>query len=431
MSVPGIRFCSLHLLAVLFWCTVSCADREHSFSEEDISAAGDLSSAADYIVVTGAQVLLSSHIEELRNKRIGVVANHTARVGEAHLLDLLLDEDLNVTALFAPEHGFRGDVPAGEEIRDGTDLATGLPVHSLYGQTRKPSTEMLQDIDLLLFDMQDVGARFYTYISTLGLVMEAASEAAIPVWVLDRPNPLGGEYVSGWILEEKHRSFVGMYPMPVVHGLTVGEFALMAAGERWLEFDRQPDIRVIQMENWSRGMNWTDTELDWRPPSPNLPHFTNALMYPGTCFFEGSNMSEGRGTSDPFMITGSPTISPDITALSYITGRYPVSLEVISFVPQSIPGVAVNPKHKGVENKGVRISPLTLDPSVLRPLEAGLELFREMLRLDPEAETNRFLYNLAGTRRIDDFLSGDEAAGADWQEEVNAFRELREPYLLY
>ncbi|MCH8556746.1 MAG: DUF1343 domain-containing protein [Balneolia bacterium] len=380
---------------------------------------------------TGAQLLTERYLHELEGRNIGLIANPTARVGNSHLLDLLTENGVRISSLFAPEHGFRGDQPAGEEIRGGVDVETGLTVHSLYGSTRKPTPEMLQDVDLLIFDMQDVGVRFYTYISTLGLVLEAAAEQDVEVWVLDRPNPLGGEYVSGWMMQDEHTSFVGAFPIPVVHGLTMGEIAIMINEEGWTGAEKKAYLRVIEMENWSRSQHWTETGLDWRAPSPNLPHFTNTLVYPGTCFFEGSTMSEGRGTTDPFMLVGSPGQQFTDEQLEIITNRYPVSLQRVEFVPDDIPGMAVNPKHKGETVIGVRVSPLTVDPMRLRPLEMGLELFRLMLHSDPDAETNRFLYNLAGTTQIDHFLEHDNPAAVYWQEELDLFRELRENYLLY
>lgn len=379
----------------------------------------------------GAQILLSHSVDELRGRSIGLLANPASRIGSAHLLDTLLTHEIPVTALFAAEHGFRGDVPAGEEIKDGTDVATGLPVFSLYGQTRRPTPEMLAGIDLIIFDLQDAGVRFYTYISTLGLVLEAAAAHDVEVWVLDRPNPLGGTYVAGWMLKPEFTSFVGAFPIPVVHGMTIGELAQMMVGEGWLDTETEPRLSVIPMEHWSRNQNWIDTGLTWVPPSPNLPHFTNALVYPGTCFFEGSTMSEGRGTRDPFMMVGSPGLEfPEETRLR-LQQRYPVLLEPVAFTPVDIPGMATNPKHRGTEVSGLRLSPLTLQADSLRPLELGLEIFREMLRHAPDARTNRFLYNLAGTRRITDFLQSNAAPETFWQEETEAFLEKRQPYLLY
>jgi uncharacterized protein YbbC (DUF1343 family) len=205
-------------------------------------------------IKVGAKVLIQEHLDELAGQNIGLVMNPTARVDGVHMLDTLMALGLPVKALFAAEHGFRGSQGAGEIIQDGLDEATGLPVFSLYGATKKPSAQMLEEIDVLLFDMQDVGARFYTYNSTMKYVIEAAAEQGIEVWILDRPNPLGGDYVAGWVLEPEYNSFVGTYPIPIAHGLTLGELAQMALGEDWYETDAKVNLRVIPMSGWQREM---------------------------------------------------------------------------------------------------------------------------------------------------------------------------------
>lgn len=430
------------MLSVLFWCTVSCADREHSDFVPVFNSDNDKAGAQHSIetqdlepVITGAARLLQDGqlLSSIENKRVGLLSNPTGRVGNAHLVDTLLARNVNLTALFAPEHGFRGEAGAGEEIRGGIDLESGLPVFSLYGSSRKPTPEMLNEVDVIIFDMQDVGARFYTYISTLGLLLEAVAEypETIEVIVLDRPNPLGGNYVSGWIAEPEHQSFVGAFPIPVVHGMTIGELAGMMLGEGWIPQADNVELRVIEMQHWQREMIWPDTGLPWRAPSPNLPHYSTALIYPGTCFIEGSTLSEGRGTPDPFLQVGGPSLQLNEEAISALESRYAVQLDTLSFTPVSIPGVAAYPKQEGQLVRGVRISPLTLRADELRPLEFGLELFRLMLQNAPDAETNAFLYNLAGTKNIDAFLNSDQHPGRSWQDDVEAFREQRAPYLLY
>lgn len=414
------------ILFVFCLIAAGCSDAQQPENEKP----GDITNE-HRPVVPGAARLIDAHLEELQGRNIGLVANPTARINETHLLDTLITLGVNIKALYAPEHGFRGDLPAGEEVKDGIDTETGLPVYSLYGRTRKPTAEMLSGIDVLLFDMQDVGVRFYTYISTLGYVLEAAAENNMEVWVLDRPNPLGGEYVSGFVLEPEFKSFVGMFPIPVAHGMTIGELARMMTDEGWLDTDKLPELRIIPMKNWDRRSIWPDTGLNWRAPSPNLPHFSNALLYPGTCFIEGTTMSEGRGTTDPFMMVGAPDLNLPNSALEHLMNRYPVLLERIEFTPESIPGVAVNPKHEGVKISGVRITPQILDPESLRPVEFGLELIREMLRWSPDSETNRFLYNLTGTRAVDTFFETSEHPAVYWIEAKEAFREQRAPYLMY
>ncbi len=379
-------------------------------------------------VRTGAEILIENHLDELEGKRVGLVMNPTARIGETHMLDTLMARDVNVQALYAPEHGFRGEAGAGEIIEDGIDQETGLPVYSLYGSTRKPTADMLETVDLLLFDMQDVGARFYTYIATLGLVMEAASESEIPVWVLDRPNPLGGDYVSGWMLEEEFKSFVGPYPIPVAHGLTMGEMAQMIAGEEWMEFANPPDLRVIEMDGWTRDMKWPDTGLNWVAPSPNLATFEQAFLYPGTVFFEGTSMSEGRGTDQPFLILGDPDTelpADSIRALNELTDQ--LQIHSLTFTPRSIPGAAATPKHMDLESFGVQVKVNGYD---FDPVRIGLELFKTLVNATPEVEINNFLYNLAGTREIDKVISGElDPMEVDFG--LEPFLEKREDYLIY
>ena len=385
-------------------------------------------SSEQQIVRTGAELLVENHLDELDGKRVGLVMNPTARIGETHMLDTLMARGVNVQALYAPEHGFRGEAGAGEIIEDGIDQETGLPVFSLYGSTRKPTAEMLNQVDILLFDMQDVGARFYTYIATLGLVMEAASESDVPVWVLDRPNPLGGEYVSGWVLEEEFESFVGPYPIPIVHGLTMGEMAQMIAGEEWMDFANPPDLRVIEMDGWSRDMLWPDTGLNWVAPSPNLATFEQAYLYPGTVFFEGTSMSEGRGTEQPFLILGDPNTNlpaDSIRALNEITDQ--LQINSLTFTPRSIPGAAATPKHMDLESFGIQVKVNGYD---FDPVRIGLEIFATLVRATPDAETNYFLYNLAGTREIDKVISGElDPLTLDFNTE--GFNTNRMMYLLY
>ncbi|MDX1617898.1 MAG: DUF1343 domain-containing protein [Balneolaceae bacterium] len=377
----------------------------------------------DASVTVGAEVLIDRHFGELEGKRVGLVMNPTARIGTTHMLDTLIALNVNVTALFAPEHGFRGEAGAGEVIEDGVDQETGLPVYSLYGDTRKPTPDMLEAIDLLLFDMQDVGARFYTYNVTLGLVLEAAATADVPLWVLDRPNPAGGEYVSGWILREEYRSFVGAYPIPMAHGMTLGELAGMMVGEQWINIESTPQLRVIEMGGWERSMKWPDTGLAWFPPSPNLPTFEHAFVYMGTVLFEGTTLSEGRGTDDPFLTIGSPATEITDGDLAVLGDAFPsLEIERTTFTPRSIPGKALNPKHEGVTCRGVRIS--VGDYDRFRPVTFGVRLLEVMLASTPGAGTREFIYKLAGTKAVTEF-------DMNWKDEIQAFRERRKEYLIY
>jgi uncharacterized protein YbbC (DUF1343 family) len=379
-------------------------------------------------VKTGAEVLLDKHLEELQGKRIGLMMNSTSRVNGVHMLDTLLNLDVNVTALFAAEHGFRGGAGAGEIIEDGIDQETGLPVHSLYGSTKKPTAEMLSNVDLLLFDLPDMGVRFFTYNSTLGKVMEAAAEHGKELWILDRPNPLGGNYVAGWILEDEFKSFVGSYPLPAIYGLTMGEIARMAEGEGWLDLEQELKYRVIKIEGWHRDMLWPETGLEWRAPSPNLPTFEHAFIYPGTVIFEGTNLSEGRGTKDPFLIIGSPNFNVKTEALVKIETKHHVQLDTLSFQPKSIPGVALKPKWEGEQCHGIKIS-LKGSYADTDPFKLGLDLLLLAKNHTADFKIKPFANLLYGIDLKTIIENGDDIPS--WKEEVEAFKEYRMPYLLY
>ena len=383
------------------------------------------------VIKVGAKVLIQEYLDELDGRNIGLVMNPTARVDGVHMLDTLIALGLPVKALFAAEHGFRGSQGAGEIIQDGLDEATGLPVFSLYGATKKPTAQMLEDIDVLLFDMQDVGARFYTYNSTMKYVIEAAAEQGIEVWILDRPNPLGGDYVAGWVLEPEYNSFVGTYPIPIAHGLTLGELAQMALGEDWYETDAKVNLRVIPMSGWQREMKWNDTQLEWVPPSPNLPTFEHAYAYIGTCFFEGTTLSEGRGTEHPFLMMGgeSTTLNDDVS----LWGNYGVRLQPIQFTPVSIPGKALRPKGEGLLLHGILWENALDHPD---PLTVGLRMMQWLMEQSPEATYKDYLYLLAGTDKIDELSRkhinlNTDSLDIDWGSNFESFKEKRRNYLLY
>lgn len=375
-------------------------------------------------VKVGAEVLLEKHLDELQGKRVGLVMNPTARVNGTHMLDTLIDRSVNVSALFAPEHGFRGEAGAGEVIEDGIDRETGLPVYSLYGETKKPTPEMLQEVDVLLFDMQDVGGRFYTYNVTLGLLLEAAAQSDVPVWVLDRPNPAGGNYISGWMMDPQYKSFVGAYPIPMAHGMTLGELAKMMIGERWLQSVKQPSLRVIPAEGWKRDMKWPETGLNWYPPSPNLPTFEHAFAYLGTVLFEGTNISEGRGTSDPFLRIGAPFLSLEEDQIAALQEEFPgIHIQPVAFTPVSIPGKARNPKYEGETCRGVKIGITNYER--FDPVLFGISLLELMVHSSEKVVMNDFILKLAGSEEIKRFNT------ADLKDQLTAFREARKPYLIY
>ena len=413
-------------MALLSTLTIGC-------SEESGGADGDIRPTTS--VLTGAEQLVSADFESIQGMNVGLIVNHTSRIGDAHLIDVISkSEDVNLVALFGPEHGIRGDEDAGAKIEDGIDDETGVPVFSLYGANRRPTSEMLEGVDVLLFDIQDVGARFYTFISTMGLSMQSAAEANIPFVVLDRPNPLGGNAVEGFVLDTSFVSFVGQYPIPVRHGLTIGELAKMIQGEKWLPGLENLDLRVVEMSGWSRDMLWPDTGMNWIPPSPNLPTFETALMYPGTCYFEATTASEGRGTDLPFLTFGAPwmdsgaVVTPNITGLNLVPGN---------ITPIEMPGKSSSPKWKDEPINSVSIQ--ITDAAKLQPVSAGLEMISRMYRAAPE-EVRSSLFNerwmalLGGTDLLTEMLKNNLNAAdfrAAWGEEIQEFGNQRSPYLIY
>ena len=389
-------------------------------------------------VKTGAQVLVESGFAALAGKRVGLVVNHTARVGEAHLIDLVHDApNVELAALFGPEHGLRGTEEDGVEVADGRDDRTGAPVYSLYGRTRKPTPEMLEDLDVLVFDIQDVGARFYTFISTMGLAMQAAAEADLPFVVLDRPNPLGGAYMAGFVLEPEHTSFVGQYPIPIAHGLTVGELARMIRGEGLLPGLETLQLDVVAMQGWQRAMLWPETGLPWINTSPNIPGFETALVYPGACFFEATAASEGRGTETPFTLLGAPWADGQALAAALNARGLPgVRFEAAAFTPRPIESMDTKPKLDGQALEGIRYT--ITDAAAFRPVEAGIHVFHAFYHQAPDVDgfltRQPWLTRLSGTTRLGTMLAAEaepEAIIAAWQDEVAAFREQSRAYLLY
>ncbi len=290
---------------------------------------------------------------------------------------------------------------------------------------------MLDHVDLLIFDMQDVGGRFYTYNATMGNIIEAAAAENIPVWILDRPNPAGGNFISGWMLQEQHKSFVGAYPIPMAHGMTLGELAKMMVGEQWIDNAKKADVQVIPMEGWERSMKWPDTGLEWIPPSPNLPTFNHAYVYLGTVLFEGANISEGRGTPDPFLNVGAPSTKLTTSDIAKLRRQFSgVNIEQISFIPESIPGKALNPDFEGERCHGIQIR--VTDPDAFNPIEVGTALFAVMMDATPEASLNDYIEKLSGIDKAsfaEDLESQNYAK--KWEQTAKEFSGRRAEYLLY
>jgi uncharacterized protein YbbC (DUF1343 family) len=388
---------------------------------------------------TGAQSLADSRFAILAGRRVGLITNHTARVGADHLADLLhAAPDVTLVALFGPEHGVRGTADASESVPHGRDEKTGVPVYSLYGKTRAPTKAMLRGIDVLVFDIQDVGARFYTFISTMGLAMQAAARARIRFVVLDRPNPLGGDYVAGFSVARSNISFVSQYPVPLAHGLTVGELARMIKGEKMLPGLERLELDVVAMEGWSRDMQWPDTGLQWVPTSPNIPDFETALVYPGTGLFEATVASEGRGTDRPFRLLGAPWTDGEALA-SALNARAlaGVRFEAAAFTPRRVTGMAADPKARNKKISGVRV--VVTDARTYLPVETGVHIlhaFRQQARNAGRQFINRpdWLAKLAGRRTLNGMLRRSAMPArivAQWREDVDRFRRRRARYLLY
>lgn len=337
---------------------------------------GILTSCAQPGVRLGADVLIEERLDLLRGKRVGLITNQSARLSNGEdLLSALERSGIVVTALFAPEHGFHVSALAGAKVDDARESTTGIRVYSLYGPTKKPTAEMLDSVDVLLYHLQDVGVRFYTYITTMGLAMEAAAEQGIPFVVLDRPNPLGGLRVEGPIVEDSLRSFVGWYPIPIVYGLTCGELALMIVGEKWLEVTAT-ELHVIPMQGWERRMLWADTGLNWLPPSPNIPTDSTVLLYPATCFMEATNISEGRGTSHPFQLIGAPFFDAE-KMKDALRG---VLLPGVGVFPASF--TPTTSKHQGKQCFGLRLT--VRDPDTYRAVETGLTILHTLIGVYPD-----------------------------------------------
>lgn len=390
-------------------------------------------------VVPGAE-RINTYLPLLKGKSVGIFANQTSMVGNTHLVDTLKKLGVDIRVIFGPEHGFRGTADAGEKIGNYTDKQTGIPVVSLYGSKRRPSKEDVKNVDILIFDIQDVGVRFYTYISSLEEYMNAAFEYGIPLLVLDRPNP-NGHYVDGPVLEKKYRSFVGMQPVPVVYGMTIGEYAMMLAGERWLsakandryEYYRiaensPPDTMfhflVIKCKNYDHE---TMYELPVKP-SPNLPYITSIYWYPSTCFFEGTVLSEGRGTERPFEIFGHPSLPKNL----------------YSFTPVPMEG-AKQPKLKNQLCYGWNVSGTTEDVLERTEDEIQLEYLLTAYKMFPDKKNffirpgsgnmdQSFFNKLAGNstlmQQIIDGKSEDEIRES-WEPELKEFKKIRKKYLIY
>lgn len=378
-----------------------------------ISQQSDIKFCNEDVTVGAARFNL--YLDQLGDKRVGIVGNQSSVVNHVHLVDTLLAYKVEIIKIFSPEHGFRGEADAGEKVNSEVDLKTGIPIVSLYGKHKKPTPADLSGIDVLLFDIQDVGARFYTYISTLHLVMEACAENNVKLLVLDRPNP-NGFYVDGPVLDMKFKSFVGMHPVPIVHGLSIGEYAQMINGENWLSGTQKCDLTVVPCHNWDHSKFY---KLPIKP-SPNLPNMLSVYLYPSLCLFEGTVVSVGRGTDWPFQIIGHPLFSNSN----------------FSFTPNPNFG-AKSPKLKGEKCNGINFTESGLN--VLQnqhqlQISWFIQFYKALNLKEKFFLSNNFIDLLAGDSSLKKMIL-KEASEAEirqsWEPKLTEFKTIRKRYLLY
>ena len=404
--------------------------------KDAISHANEWGARVGVVVFPGLDVELRDGCPNLSGKRIGLVCNHTSVTSDReHAMDALTEAGIEIVRLFGPEHGIRGTAAAGEKVESEIDPVTEIPCTSLYGDRRRPTQEELEPLDVLVYDIQDVGVRFYTYIWTLRECMAAAAEAGVPFVVLDRPA-LIGPAVEGNVLDEQFSSFVGQKPLAWRFGMTSGELATLYADQGWLETDKNLDLTVVQVENFQHRFWGDDMQFPWVMPSPNIPTKTTCLHYPGTCLFEGlGNVSEGRGTLKPFETIGAPFINAEewIKRLDDL-GLEGIRFDPVSFVPEIIPGKALKPKCRGEKCLGVHL--VCTDRQAYRPVATGIALIRTLLDMHKETIVFRDSHfdHLAGTDRLRQLLvSGTDVDPIvkELRASLKDFLPIREKCLLY
>jgi uncharacterized protein YbbC (DUF1343 family) len=391
-----------------------------------------ISLAPETRVELGNEMFINNFSSELEGKSLGLVINHSSVLPPGKpLVEALLEKGQKIQAIFSPEHGFSGTVEAGTEVKDSQ--LKGIMIYSLYEENKKPTAEQMRGIDAVVYDIQDVGTRFYTYITTLKYVLEAAAEAQIPVYVLDRPNPTGGESIEGPLLRPEYESFIGALPIPVRYGLTPGELAMMMKGEGWIpsEFD----LHVIRMKNWRRDYFWEDTGLSWIPPSPNMPTPETAIIYPGSSVLGTVKLNEGRGTPHPFLQFGAPWLDPSPLIKTLNGGeQFGVELEAVSYTPRSLPGIALRPLYKDKVCHGIRVR--ILEKEKFFSLRFSYEIIKALKnqRQHKLSVNPRYLNMIFGSDLLSDYIKGKvtyEELISRVEEEEKLFREERKKYLLY
>ena len=415
------------ILSVIF--LLSCS--QAPIINKDISISSNKNIA---IVKTGLDVLLEDHIDKLYGENIALVTNHSGidKNGDSNVSRFLNLDSIKLVKIFTPEHGFTGNIPAGESV-DLDSISSKLPpIISLYGKTKKPTQEMLSNFDIIIYDIQDIGARFYTYISTLGLVMEAAGEANIPVMVLDRPNPIGNK-VDGPILDKKFKSFIGQYQIPIQYGMTIGELAKMIVGENMI--DPIIELTVIPMKNYNRNLYYDETNLPWINPSPNIPDLETAIIYPGFCLFEATNVSEGRGNYSPFKQIGAPWIDAEKLANVLFEQNLPgVIFKPIQFIPKSIPTMAKYPKFENQNCNGIEINITNRDN--YKSILTGITVLWAINYLYPESLVIQkdSMGRLWGSDNLYYQLQSDKTPIEivdSYQADLKQFLQIRKKYLIY
>jgi len=393
-------------------------------------------SASD-VFQTGLDVLIESDFRIIENKNIGIICNHTSCDKDGnHIVDLIFNhQKCNVKAIFAPEHGFRGNKSAGVKINTNIDSTTGSPVYSLYGKIKKPTKEMLKNIDVLLYDIQDIGARFYTYISTMTMAMKAAAENRIPIIILDRPNPIRGDIVQGGIRQFGYESFVGMHPTPIRYGMTCGELANYINDEILHQENLSCDLHIVKLQNWNRSLWYDEIEIPWIAPSPNMTNIETAIVYPGFCMFEGTNISEGRGTTEPFLRFGAPWIDSNLL-LEKIQklNLKGVKFSKSDFTPISIPGRAVKPKYQNQKCGGIKIR--ITDRNTFNSIKSFVYIIEIIYSMYPKEFkwNDRWIDLLSGSNQLRNTINGGSSIKKlldQWEKESNSFGKVSKQYYLY
>jgi len=379
----------------------------------------------------GNEIFLEEFLSEVQGKSLGLIVNQTSLLPQGKtLLQALLDKEQKIQAIFSPEHGFFGDVEAGAEVKDNE--FKGIKIYSLYGGTRKPTSEQTRGIGAFIYDIQDIGTRFYTYISTLKYMIEAAAEANIPIYILDRPNPLGGEIIEGPLLRPEFISFLGEVLVTIRYGLTAAELAMMMKGEGWIP--EKADIRAVKMKNWKRNFFWQETGLAWIPSSPNIPTPESAIIYPGTALFGAVSLNRGEGTPYPFLQFGAPWLDNASVIKKLDAEKFGVGLEAVDYTPISMPGKALHPLHEKKECRGIKVS--VNNKEKFLSIRFGLEVIKAIKEQLPNKifPESRYLDQMFGNDLLSRYIKGKtsyEEIIAQMEKDEKTFEEKRRKYFLY